>query len=275
VALGPQIPNVDPVSLGQLTSALTSLWPGLIPPFALHYAPGGHANSATHIVAVDQALEHVGLKATDRGIPSGTEKELIISDIAVELAMPYAPRMSIMTPIACLPAIAGRVFVANHWYSGTEALDKLAVAAGSLIQQALQGNSQVLLESYGEWFGFGLIFSVGDRNNGNWVVSADGMIIAMIDTEDSLSGTITGAEYKNALQFLGHLPAITSVAPGSRNPTREAVCRGLRAFYKKWCGNHRKIVEILNSRPVSAGFTSNWMQLGHKGFLESALNSLV
>ena len=276
--LGLQIPNVDAQSLSQLTVALTGGWPGLAPPLVLHESPGGHANTQLHIVAVDLTGACVGLKAANR-IAHGTQREAIISQLASSLEMPLGPRQRIMLPIQNLPKIGGQDFVASLWHDGAEALDKLNnVPGGNAIKQAVAADPEPLLVDFGEWLGFGLVFGINDRGNaGNWICSAVGPSIGMIDTEDSLGAPAVHGDYKFPLSFWNLLQGVNGPAPAghAHNSQTSAVARGLRQFYKKWAGNHKIVVAQLNQSPISSAYRCNWMGLGHKEFMEKALVGLA
>ncbi len=276
--LGLQIPNIDAQALDQLTVALRGIWPGLTPPLVLHESPGGHANTQLHIVAADSTGACVGLKAANR-IAHGTQREGIISQLASLLEMPLGPRQRIMLPIQNLPKIGGQDFVASHWHDGAEALDKLSnVPGGAAIKQAVAANPEPLLVDFGEWLGFGLVFGINDRSNaGNWICSAVGPSIGMIDTEDSLTAPAVLGDYKFPLSFWGLLQGVNGPVPGGalHNTQRSAVARGLRRFYKNWAGSHKTVLTQLNQSPISSSYRCNWMGLGHKEFMDQALAGLA
>jgi hypothetical protein len=243
----------------------------------LHESPGSHANTQRHLVALDTNRACVGLKVAN-AIAEGTQRECIISDLSTLLAMPLAPRKRLIQPIANLPKIGGQDFVADRWYHGAEALDKLAtVPEGPAIRQAVTNTPDPLLVDYGEWLGFGLLFAVNDRSNaGNWICSATGPTIGMFDTESSLSGIAAHADYRFPLQFFNLLQAVNAPpAGGTHNVHRAAVSRGLRQLYKKWAGWHKSVGEILSKNPPSVGYRSDWMRLGHKQFINRALTGLA
>jgi len=276
--LGLQIPNVDAQSLNELTVALTGVWPGLTPPLLLHDSPGTHSNTQLHIVAVDSAGACVGLKAANRSA-HGTQRECIISEIASHFDMPLAPRQRLMAPIQNLPKIGGQDFVSNLWHEGAEALDKLdKVPGGPAIRQAVSADPEPLLVDYGEWLGFGLVFGINDRHNaGNWVCTAHGPRIGVIDTEDSMTAAAVHGDYRFPLQFFGLLQGVNGPAAAGalHNHQRSAVARGLRRFYKKWAGNHKNVMRRLNQSPACTAYRCNWMELGHKAFVHQALTGLA
>jgi hypothetical protein len=273
--LGPQIVNVDAKCLTELTAAITAVWP-VAPPLTLWESPGG-ANAQTHIVAVDAAGACVGLKAANR-IAYGTQRECLISELASMLEMPLRPQKRLMQPIQNLPKIGAQDFVADRWYNGAEVLDKIdKVQGGAAIRQAVTADPMPLLIDYGAWLGFGLVFGINDRNNaGNWVCTADGPRIGMVDTEESLTGPARHADYRLPLEFWSLLVAVNAPRPpGGRNPQRSAVARGLRRFYKNWAGSHKKVMALVNANAASNGYRSIWMGLGPTAFMDQALSGLV
>jgi len=226
-------------------------------------------------VAVDTNGVCVGLKVAGS---DGTQRECVVSELATLLQLPLAPRKCLIAAINNLPKIGQQGFVADRWYEGAEALDKLANPPhGPAIHQAINNDPVPLLVDYGEWLGFGLLFAISDRPNaGNWVCTALGPSIGVIDTESSLSGTAAPAEYRFPLQFFNLLHAVNApLVGGVQNAHRSAVSRGLRRLYKKWAGEHKKVVELLTKNSASANFSSDWMQLGHKDFIKTALAGLA
>lgn len=146
---------------------------------------GTGANQAGHFVAVDTSGGRWGLKAAERGIPSGTEREILISELASLLEAPNASRAHL-----CTLAFRQHLrFAISSWMTGAKPLGDLDPAERNDLGRTGAGFSR----QFGQWMAFGLLFSVHDRHAYNWVWTSGQL--TMIDMEDCLRSPVSPAAY--------------------------------------------------------------------------------
>ncbi len=76
---------------------------------------GANANMGTHFVAIQNGGAHIGLKASDRGVPDGNGKERLVAEVAEALALPNACKAA-QIAVPEIPALSTETLtLSNGW----------------------------------------------------------------------------------------------------------------------------------------------------------------
>lgn len=271
MARGVQAAAIDPSATAKLFAKLGVHWGQPTPQPAFFLAPGQHANHSRHLMVVDGANVEIGLKAADR-MAYGTKHEVVAAQLARRFGLPLAPDSHLIQPVAGLGPLADRPIVATRWHPHTEALDKLGV--GNAVFAAVQSNGNAIVNSFGQWFGFGLAIGARDRNAGNWICSADGRSVGMIDLEDSFVGEATLSEFIIPLDAIKLYAPLKAEPPGTAGGLRESLDQGLRKFYRAWVAPPNILTAVLANQAWGKGYTNRWWPLTENLFVTDAVTGL-
>jgi hypothetical protein len=248
---GPTLP-LKPEQLQSLGQLLETLFGEPVRILEVQQVAVG-ANARTHFVCLRNGASPIGLKACDRGVVHGTEKERLVAEIASTLKIPNANRV-VSATVQEIGPLVGRPVNATVWVENASKLQDLTAAD---IDQ-IKNDPRHYLFQYGQWMALGLLLGVKDRHTANWVWSAASSRLAMIDNEDCLNAGVV-QDFYPGIDFVAGRSQLKTTGPLVKPGSLLAV--GLRCVQKQFRFHRAELEMVLKGSAFASSYKTHFMDM--------------
>jgi hypothetical protein len=262
---GPALP-LDLAQLQSLGGFISGLFGDAVDVKEVFQVKDG-ANANNHYAASVGGNCYYGLKLPTRTGPLGPINEKILADIGIQLGAPNMCRVEQSSDIAFIPAFSGQRVNVTRWLPDSKKLSQLDQNERNSLRSRL--GAGCFYEQLGQLMVFGLLFGIGDRHTGNWVISTKDEL-AIIDAEDAF-GASHIAHYNWWPEYLDRAEA---KAKELLYPPLACLGQGCCNMVSSFASKRPAIEAILAAQPHASGFKPSYWDLRSDEIVEELLSAV-